>query len=487
MNDNLALDYGKLPPQSKQMEEGVLGAILIEDCISEVASILKPEHFYVSAHELIYSSMIRLFANSKPIDLLTVVEELKENGSLDTSGGPHYITQLSNKVGSAAHVEEWALKIKERWVSRAMISHSTSIIKGAYEDTTDPFELLEKASDGFDKISHEIQSSQQKDFNSVLKSQIQSIRVASTRKDDEKYIIGLPTGLYTLDRKMLGWTTPDLIILAGRPSEGKTSAAIQSADTIMAKGEPIGFISTEMQIDQLNLKLLSLNTDIDVSRLRTGALRSEEWDKLHAAEKRMSQYRFHVYDKPCTPEMAKSTAKTWKKKYGIKAFFFDYIQRASAPKYLQGSNRNELITVVSNALKDIALELEIPVIALSQMSRQIENRTGEHKRPQLSDLKDSGSIEQDADIVIFVFRPEIHGMKSFSDGSSTKNCTEFIIAKHRLGITGGTTAKFIGSGNRFDDSEFSNFKTSYSDTEINFKAKDFTVSNNQNEEDDPPF
>lgn len=458
---NAEVDFGKIPPQSIPMEEAVLSACLIEDCISEVASILKPEHFYKSEHELIFSAMVRLFSRSCPIDLLTVTEDLREHGSLDSVGGPFAIAQLSNKVGSAANVEFHALVVKERWVSRAIISRSADTLRDAYDETTDPFDLLEKAGKSLDEISKEVQSSEQKDFYSVLVNQIEGIKVAASKKDDEKYVLGLPTGLYTLDRKVLGWTEPDLIILAGRPGEGKTSFAIQSADTILSRGEPVGFVSAEMKMEQLNLKLLSLNTDIDVSRLRTGALKSDEWDKVMEAKKRMAHYNLQVFDKPCTPDAAKSIAKAWKKKFGIKAFFFDYIQRASIPKYLLGASRNDQITVITNTLKDIALGLEMPVIALSQMSRDIEKRSGENKRPQISDLRDGGSIEQDADIIIFVYRPEIHGIKSFSDGTSTKNCTEFIIEKHRLGTHGAVVAKFIGSGNRFDDSDFSKFNQQY--------------------------
>lgn len=462
-SDDNNIGYGKLPPQSQDLEKAVLGAILLEDCISEVASILKPEHFYVNAHQLIYSAMIRLFAKSSPIDMLTITEDLKSNGSSDTSGGPYYISQLTNCVGSSAHVEYHAMVVKEKWAARQLIATSSDVIRQAYDDTTDPFELVEFASSGIDSITREIQSSQQQDFYSVLHNQIEQMKLAASKQNEEKYIIGLPTGLYSLDRKILGWTEPDLIVVSGRPGEGKTSFLLQSADAILKRGISVGFVSAEMRLEQLNLKLLSLNTDIPVHKLRMGTLRSEEWDKVMEVKKMMANYRLHVYDKPCTPEVSKSVAKTWKKKENIGAFFFDYIQRASIPKYLQGASRNDQITVISNSLKDTALDMGIPVIAGSQMSREIEKRAGDAKRPQLSDLRDGGAIEQDADIIIFVFRPEIHGIKTFDDGSSTENCTEFIVAKHRLGVNGGITAQFIGDGNRFDDSNFSLYKTKYSE------------------------
>lgn len=385
-------EYGKVPPQETEAEQAVLGACMIEDCFSEVYAILKPECFYRTQHEQIFASMVRLFKANKPLDLVMITDDCRSHGTLESIGGALYLVQLTNQIGSAANVEHHCLIVKEKWVAREIIKVSSNAIKSAYEDHTDPFELLGKTTQDLDLISGELQSGEQKDFYHTLCAQIEQIKISASKKEDEKYVIGLPTGLYTLDRKVLGWTSPDLIVIAGRPGEGKTSIAVQSANTMLDRGHPVGFLSAEMTLEQVNLKLLSINTDIDVSRLRTGALKSDEWDKVMEAKKIMSKYELKVFDKPVTADQAKALAKTWKKKHGIEAFIFDYIQRSRIPNYLRSASRNDQISYITNTLKDTALELEIPVIALSQMTRDIEKRSGDNQRPKLSDLRDGGCL-----------------------------------------------------------------------------------------------
>ena len=469
--------YGKIPPQNIDLEEAVLAAIMIEDCIAEVSAILKPDNFYKPSHKDTFSACLKLQASGNPIDVLTLKEQLQSMGRLEACGGVMFLIGLTNKIGSSANVEYHAKLVKESWVKRQLIANSNEIIESAYDDTSDCFELMERSQLGLDNVFTEMNAMESKDFSSVLERQIEEIQLAALSPETiKKNVLGLPTGIYSLDRKILGFNSPDMIIAAARPGGGKTSFSLQAALTNLERGIPVGFISIEMTMEQLNLKLLSIKTGISVGRLRIKNLSRNEVLLIDKIKNEMKKYPFYVYDKPCDPDQIKGIFKTWKKKYGIQLGVLDYLQRVKVPKYMRGQGSDAQMTVVSNAIKDTCLSLEIPILALSQMSREIENRGGDKSRPQLTDLRVSGSLEQDADIVIFIYRPEMHKIFSYSDGSSTKGVTEFIVEKSRLESLGTIKAKFLASQGKFDDSGFEDFNAKEmpedSETQLSLVAGD---------------
>lgn len=446
------LDYGKLPPQSKEMEEAVLGAIMIDrDVFGPIIRILKgSDYFYVNAHQLIYSAMIELWVNNEPIDLLTVVEMLKSHGSLEASGGPFYIAQLTNKVGSSAHCEHHALLIKEMWIKRCLISTSSEIVKDAYDDTTDCFDLLEKGIMNLNNVLNDVSSTGDKTFLSYIDELDNNIHNAANNSGDEKYIIGHSFGNYSLDRQTLGACAPDLIILAGRPGEGKTTLMLQSARQNAINGIPVGIFSLEMSAIQLLQKLYAMETGIDLQKLRNGAMTMDEWIMYENARERIKSWPIQICDKGgISISEIKAISSGWVAKFKVEILYVDYIQLVTVGDVLRVNSREQEVGYISRNMKSLAKDLRVPTIALSQMSRAMEERPKAERKPKNSDLRDSGSLEQDADIIIFVYRPETHGIESFEDGESTKDATEFIISKSRMGPKGSVIASFEGQYSRF--------------------------------------
>ncbi len=486
------LEFGKIPPQAKELEEAVLSAILIEShCMMDVGRILKPDMFYVDAHQKVYAACVQLFIENNPIDLLTVVEKLKANGDLDSVGGPFFIAQLSNKIGSAANVEYHAMIVKEHWIKRKMISISSDVIKSSYEDTSDCHDVLGDSLTAFSNLMTDSTQEEARMWAEVLDDKILAISEASKKTGEEKFVIGKSTGLFTLDRKSLGFKDTNFVLLAGRPAEGKSTLMVQGAHHNARKKIPVGIFSLDMSADELMDKFLSAETDIDSSRIQRGDLREGEWDKIKIARERMLSWPILINDVGgITINEIEAISKAWRAKQKIQMLFIDYLQLVEVQKE-KGSytNREQELSQISRRLKKLAKNLGIPVIALAALSREMDKRPVQDRRPRLTDLRESGSLEQDANMVIFVFRPEEHGIPAFADGSSTKNVTEFIIAKNRMGPKGIARATFVGPSNKFDDSEYTD--TYPAEMKVEMKTKtgtiSFTESKREQEDENTPF
>lgn len=428
-------DYGKLPPQVRELEEAVIGAILIErDAMDEVINVLTPDCFYMEAHQRIFSACRALYERHSPIDLLTVTEQLKRTNELDAVGGSHFISVLTNKVGSSAHIDYHATVIKEKYIQRKMIAVCSTCIKNAYEESVDVFDTYDKLLSELNSINGEVNIGNITPFGEIVRERSKALKAAGENKT---YITGLKTCLGDLDRITLGWQPTDLIIIAGRPAMGKTALAIDIArKQVRELNAPIGVFSLEMSKEQLVDRMFSAESGIDFSQIRKGGMRREQWETFDETVEHMQHYNLHICDKGglSINELC-SISKNWKLRHGIQAIYVDYLQLVTAEKTGDRSrNREQEISSITRRLKALAKDLHIPVIALSQLSRQVEQRTD--KRPMLSDLRESGAIEQDADMVIFPYRDEYYNQ------NAEKGICELIIAKYRNGDTGKITVYF---------------------------------------------
>jgi replicative DNA helicase len=455
--------FGKIPPQSIPLEEAVLGAIMTtKDSLSVVLDILRPETFYVEANQHIYRSMLRLFERSQPIDLLTLTEELKKQGAIDKIGGSYYLVDLTNRVASAANIEFHARILAQKHIQRELIRASTGIVKDAYEDTTDVFDLLDKAETELFAIAQNNLSRGAETMASLSSKVLKSLEELSKKEDG---LTGVPTGFTDLDRITSGWQPSDLIIVAARPGMGKTSFTLALArNAAVDFKKPVAMFSLEMSNVQFAQRLISMEAEISGSKLRTGKLESHEWHQLHAAVEKLSDIQIFIDDTPGINIFElRAKCRRLKMQHDIQMIIIDYLQLMSGTGTEgKGANREQEISTISRALKGLAKELSVPVIALSQLSRAVETRGGS-KRPQLSDLRESGAIEQDADIVSFIYRPEYYGLLEDEDGSSLKGVAEIIIAKHRNGALDTVKLKFTDMYAKFgnlDDPIFDGLDTS---------------------------
>ena len=432
--DVSSMMYGKVPPQAKELEEAVLGAIMLEKtAFDTVIEILKPECFYVDAHQRIYKAFKTLADKSMPIDLLTVVEELKTKEELDMVGGPYYITKLTNAVVSSANIETHARIVLQKFIQRELIRISGEIIGDAYEDSTDVFDLMDDAEGKIFEITNNFLKTDYQEMSSALAQAINRIDELRTKKDD---ISGVPSGFPSLDRVTFGWQKTDLIILAARPAVGKTAFALnlaRNAALSATKPTPVAFFSLEMSAAQLVQRILSAESEIMMEKISRGKLEDYEYQQLHAKGiKRLEQAPIYIDDTAALNIFefrAKARRLVHKHKVGI--IIIDYLQLMSGSSD-KGGNREQEISTISRNLKALAKELNVPILALSQLSRAVETRK-ESKMPQLSDLRESGAIEQDADMVMFIYRPEYYEQMSNENGESTRGETHIRIAKHRNG------------------------------------------------------
>ncbi len=446
------MDYGKLPPQVKELEDVVLGAVMIEqNAINEVIDILKEESFYVDAHQRIWRAIKLLYQNQAPIDLLTVTEQLKKNGELDAAGGPFYIAQLTNKVGSAANVEYHARLIAEKYIQRQLISTSSEIIKEAYEDSTDVFELLDKAEKNLFSIAENNLKRNSEDIASLLLHELKEIDIRMNNDDD--HLNGVASGFVDLDRATGGWQKSDLIIIAARPAMGKTAFTLALArNAAIDHKKPIAIFSLEMSSAQLVQRMISMETHIPSDKIRRGNLEQYEYQILTSKIDNLKNAPLFIDDTPAINVFElRSKCRRLKQQHDIQMIIIDYLQLMSGSVDGKGSgNREQEISQISRSLKGLAKELEIPVIALSQLSRAVETRGGD-KKPILSDLRESGAIEQDADIVIFLYRGEYYGLEQDAEGNPTKDIAEVIIAKHRNGPVKTVRTRFINKFAKFEN------------------------------------
>lgn len=427
--------YGKIPPQAKDLEEAVLGAIMLEKNVFDtVVEILKPECFYVDAHQRIYKTMQSLSQKSQPIDILTVVEELKKREELDMVGGPYYVTKLTNTVVSSANIDAHCRIILQKFIQRELIRISGEIIGDAYEDATDVFDLLDDAESKLFEITNSHLRKNYDSIDSVLVKTIQRIEDMRTRQED---ISGVTSGFSSLDRITYGWQKTDLIILAARPAVGKTAFALnlaRSAALDPKKPTGVAFFSLEMSSAQLVTRILSAESEIHLEKISRGKLEEYEMKQLYAKGiQRLAQAPIYIDDTAALNIFElRAKCRRLKNKHDIGIIIIDYLQLMSGAGD-KGSNREQEISQISRALKGLAKELEVPIIALSQLSRAVETRKEGNKMPQLSDLRESGAIEQDADMVMFLYRPEYYDVTQNEMGESNKGETHVKIAKHRNG------------------------------------------------------
>jgi replicative DNA helicase len=428
--------YGKVPPQARELEEAVLGAIMLEKtAFDTVVEILKPECFYSESHQRIYQAMQSLAQKSQPIDMLTVVEELRFREELEMTGGPYYITRLTNAVVSAANIDAHARIILQKFIQRELIRISGEIISDSYEDSTDVFDLLDDAESKLFEITNNHLRKNFDSIDTVLVKTIQRIEDLRHKNDD---ISGVPSGFSSLDRITYGWQPTDLIILAARPSVGKTAFALNLARNAAlhpTKPTPIGFFSLEMSASQLVQRILSAESEIWLEKISRGKLEEHEMKQLYAKGiQRLAQAPIFIDDSAALNIFElRAKCRRLKNKHNVGLIIIDYLQLMSGTNDNRNGNREQEISKISRDLKGLAKELQVPIIALSQLSREVEKRKEGNKMPQLSDLRESGAIEQDADMVMFLYRPEYYDITANEFGESNKGETHVRIAKHRNG------------------------------------------------------
>ncbi len=451
-------DHGRVPPQASDLEEAVLGAMMLEqNALTNVIDILKPEIFYKDSHQKIFSAIHELFANSQPVDILTVTQALKKRGDLDVVGGAYYISMLTNRVASAANVEYHARIVLQKYLQRELIRISSEIIKESYEDSKDVFDILDKAEKELFAVSETNLRRNYEDMKSLLKDAVLQIEKA---KDQEGHISGIPSGFSALDRITAGWQKSDLIVLASRPGMGKTAFVLSMARNMAVEfKKPIAIFSLEMSGVQLVTRLISSETELDANKLKRGQLQQYEWEQLNARINSLTDAPLYIDDTPALSIFElRAKCRRLKAQHNIQMVIVDYLQLMSAGTDNRG-NREQEISNISRSMKSLAKELDIPVIAISQLSRAVETRGGS-KKPILSDLRESGAIEQDADMVLFIYRAEYYKITEDEEGNSTLGKAELIIAKHRNGSLGEVPLRFIDRFAKFVDDDTDNYDVS---------------------------
>ncbi len=430
--------YGKVPPQAKDLEEAVLGAIMLEkNAFDAVIEILKPECFYVDAHQRIFNAMQSLANKSQPIDILTVAEELRSREELEMVGGPYYVTKLTNAVVSSANIDAHARIILQKFIQRELIRISGEIIGDAYEDSTDVFDLLDDAENKLFQITN---NHLRKDYNSIDTVLVNTIKRIEDLRQRNEDVTGVPSGFTGLDRVTYGWQNTDLIILAARPAVGKTAFALNLARNAAmhpTKATPVALFSLEMSAGQLVQRILSAESEIWLEKIARGKMEEHEMKQLYARGiQRLSQAPLFIDDTPALNIFElRAKCRRLKNQHKIGMIIIDYLQLMSGTGDGRSTNREQEISNISRNLKGLAKELNVPIIALSQLSRAVEQRGAKEgsRVPQLSDLRESGAIEQDADMVMFLYRPEYYDLTQSAEGENIKGLTEVKIAKHRNG------------------------------------------------------
>ena len=444
-------EIGKIQPQALEIEKVVLGALMLEkDAYSNVSEILRPECFYDKKHELIFESIVDLALNSRPIDMLTVTEQLKKSGNLKAAGDMLYISELTNNVASTAHLEFHAKIIAQKFLSRELIRFSGLIQGKAYDESIDVEELMQEAEGKLFEISQRNIKKDAVQINPVIKEAIVNIQKAAEKKEG---LSGVSSGFIDLDKITTGWQESDLVIIAARPAMGKTAFVLSMAKNMAVNFKtPVALFSLEMSNVQLVNRLITNVCELTGDKIKSGRLEPYEWEQLDHKISELYGAPIYVDDTPSLSVFELRTkARRLAREYGVKCIIIDYLQLMNASGMAYGSREQE-VSMISRSLKGLAKELKIPIIALSQLNRGVESRAGaEGKRPQLSDLRESGAIEQDADMVCFIHRPEYYGIKEDAAGNSLEGLAEIIIAKHRNGATGDVRLAFKNSFVRFEN------------------------------------
>ncbi len=446
----LSDNTGKIPPQALDLEEAVLGAMMIDkDACNIVIDILKPECFYSDIHRKIYEAIIELYKEMQPIDMLTVKDELTRRKELVETGGPAFLAKLTTRVASSAHAEFHARIIMQKYIQRELIRISNDIQRKSYNDEEDVDDLLDESQNSLFNLSYGSVRREAQPIDNIIHQAIEQIKEASKREDK---MSGVPSGFVALDRVTSGWQNSDLVIIAARPSMGKTAFVLSMARNMAVEHtKAVAIFSLEMSSVQLVNRLISAETEIDASKIRTGSLSADEWSRLENKIKSLERAKIFIDDTPAISISAlRAKARRLVAQHEVKIIIIDYLQLMTGHvnDKSQGTREQE-VSAISRSLKALAKDLNVPIIALSQLNRSVETRSGS-KRPQLSDLRESGAIEQDADLVIFIHRPEKYGMDE-EDGVSTKGLAQIIIAKHRNGAVTDVNLRFIESYAKYTD------------------------------------
>jgi replicative DNA helicase len=465
------IEQGKLPPQALDMEAAVLGALMLEqDALTNAIDIVKPEFFYKPENETIFKAISELFHEAQPVDILTVTNKLRELGKLEDVGGAYYISQLTNRVASTANTEYYARIVAQNYIKRELIRISADITKNAYDETVDVLDMLDNAEKDLLAIGEKSFQTDYSDMSTLVRRAIEEVKSARSHEDGIS-ANAVPSGFTALDRLTNGFQKSTLVILAARPAMGKTALALSMARNIAVKqNKAIAFFSLEMSDIELITRLISSEAGLNAQKLKTGQLQDYEWTQLTTKIDALAKAPIFIDDSAALNMFElRAKCRRLKQKHNIQMVFVDYLQ------LMQGSvergTREQEISKISRQLKALAKELKIPVLAMSQLSRAVETR-GNSKRPQLSDLRESGAIEQDADIVMFIHRPEYYGQTEDESGNSMLGMADILLEKHRSGPTGTARLKFIREFAKFDNPD-------YTDTHIGtFSQSDTILPNN---------
>ncbi|SHL00306.1 replicative DNA helicase [Chryseobacterium polytrichastri] len=452
----LSIADGKMPPNAVDFERLVIGTFLIDKKgLDHSIDLLTPDVFYDPRHQVIFTTILKLYEGNHPVDLMTIIQELKKEEKLPLAGGDHYIVDLTMGVSSSAHIEYHVRVILEKYILRSLINVSANVIDSSYKESTDVFELLDKAEQSFFEITNGTIKKGFDTANSLVKQAIETIKSLK----DKEGISGVPSGFRDIDKETGGWQNSDLIIIAARPAMGKTAFLLSMARNIAVGHKiPMVLFSLEMASVQLITRMIASETRISSEKLRKGTLDDEEWQRLFSNVSELENAPLFIDE---TPSLSifdfRAKCRRLVMQHGVRLIMVDYLQLMTAGSGGKGvGNREQEISMISRSLKAIAKELNVPVIALSQLSRSVETRPG--KRPQLSDLRESGAIEQDADIVSFIFRPEYYKIGVWDNDeegqeTTTENQAELIIAKHRNGATADVRLSFLKHFAKFGDIE----------------------------------
>ena len=477
---------GKLQPQALELEKAVLGALMIDnESLSDAIDSLQAEYFYAPKHQKIFEAIVNLFNNTQPVDILTVSEELKRMEMFKEIGGLAYISELTNNVSSSSNTEFHARIIAEKFIKRSLINISRKISNDAFDDSVDIFDLLNDAEANLFTVTEGTLRKSYDKMSSLIKGALENIETLRNKEDG---LSGVPSGFTNVDRVTSGWQKSDLVIVAARPGMGKTAFALTMARNIAVDhNTPIGFFSLEMSSEQLVNRLIASEAELGASKLRKGDLADHEMVQLHEKIKHLSEAPIFIDDTPGLSIFElRAKARRLVKNHGVKIIMIDYLQLMTAGG--TGGNREQEISTISRSLKGIAKELKIPVIALSQVNRGVESRTGVgSKRPMLSDLRESGAIEQDADIVTFIYRPEYYKIYEWDNGDDSRGQGELIIAKHRNGSLNNVRLKFTGEFAKFSDLDYFDGGDYENEDGNNSSMISMSSSMNEDKDGDAPF
>lgn len=459
--DTIGLDMGKVPPQALDIEEAVLGAMLLEpSVVPDVMESLMTECFYKETNKRIFDAIKSLFTSHNSIDIFTVAEELKKTNSLEEIGGPFYLSQLTSKIGAAAHIEYHTKILLQKYIQRELITISNNVQRDSFDDSIPVDVLLEDAQEKLFSLSEKNMKRETQPIQDVIKNTIAEMESYKERADG---LSGVPSGYTGIDKITLGWQKSDLIIVAARPAMGKTAFVLTMARNMAVDHHiPVAFFSLEMSSLQLARRLLVSETGLSSEKIRGGKkMADHEWVQLNERINDLTKSPLYIDD---TPSLSitefRAKARKLRRTAKVEMIVIDYLQLMTGPPGMQGMREQE-VAAISRSLKAVAKELEIPIIALSQLSRAVETRGG-NRRPQLSDLRESGAIEQDADIVLFIHRPEYYGLQ---EDTTTQGLAEIIIAKHRNGSTGDIRMRFRANEAKFYDDDEVNYSDSLYDVD----------------------